>query len=137
MSDFDSGEEFIETQHSSKKRKHTSTESDDFQICKKYRTDGFKFSNQGIWVAVAYEDDCFIGTVLEVASSELATIQFLNRGFQTVYSWPRIYDVANVQSQFVFASDVKVLLNANGRTYSVSEIDYLQQLYEKYTAEYF
>jgi len=39
----------------------------------------------------------YIRMVLEVASSEVATIQFLNRGFQTVYRWPRTDDVADVQ----------------------------------------
>lgn len=121
-----------------KKRKHVSTEFDDFQSCKKFKiADSFTFTNQGIWVAVAYEDDFFIGTVLEVASSEVATVQFLNRGFQNIYRWPRIDDVADVQSKFVFAADVDVLLKANGRTYLVSEVDYLQQLYEKYASEYF
>ena len=84
-----------------------------------------------------YENDFFIGTVLEVASSGVATIQFLNRGFQTVYRWPRIDDVADVRSKFVFAADIEVVLNANGCTYSVSEVDYLQQLYEEYASEYF
>jgi len=58
----------------------------------------FKFNNQGTWVALAYEygDDFCIGTVLEVTSSEVATIQFLNRGIQTVYICPRPDDVAEV-----------------------------------------
>ena len=30
--------------------------------------------NQGSWVAVAYADDFFIGTVLEVTSAEVGTI---------------------------------------------------------------
>ena len=64
----------------------------------------------------------------------MATIQFLNRGFQTVYRWPRIDDVADVQSNFVFAADIEVVLNANGRTYSVSEVDYVQQLFEEYAS---
>jgi len=72
-----------------------------------------------------------------VASSEVATIQFLKRGFQTVYRWPRIDDVADVRSKFVFAADIEVVLNANWRTYSVSEVDYLQQLFEEYAPEYF
>ena len=127
-----------EISNSQRKRKHSSTELDNFESRKKCKTaDVFRFSNQGIWVAVAYDDDFFIGTVLDVANFEVATVQFLNRGFQTTYRWPRIDDVAEVRNQFVFASDVEVVLNANGRTYSVSEIDYLQQLYEEYAAEYF
>ena len=127
-----------EISNSQRKRKHGSTELDNFESRKKCKTaDVFRFSNQGIWVAVAYDDDFFIGTVLDVENFEVATVQFLNRGFQTTYRWPRIDDVAEVRNQFVFASDVEVVLNANGRTYSVSEIDYLQQLYEEYAAEYF
>ena len=123
---------------SQRKRKHSSTELDNCESRKKCKTaDVFRFSNQGIWVAVAYDEDFFIGTVLDVANFEVATVQFLNRGFQTTYRWPRIDDVAEIRNQFVFASDVEVVLNANGRTYSVSEIEYLQQLYEKYAAEYF
>ena len=75
--------------------------------------------------------------MLNVTSPEVATVQFLNRGFQTIYRRPRIDDVADVQNRFVFASDVEVLLCATGRTYCVSEIGCLQQLYEKYAAEYF
>ena len=127
-----------EISNSQRKRKHSSTELDNFESRKKCKTaDVFRFSNQGIWVAVAYDDDFFIGTVLDVANFEVATVQFLNRGFQITYRWPRIDDVAEARNQFVFASDVEVVLNANGRTYSVSEIDYLQQLYEEYAAEYF
>lgn len=132
--DFDLSQEFTQT----KKRKLSLTESDNFQKRKKCKTAAnFTFNTPDTWVAVAYEEEFFIGTVLEVASSEVATIQFLNRGFQTVYRWPRIDDVADVQSKFVFAADIEVVLNANGRTYSVSEIDYLQQLYEEYASEYF
>ena len=51
---------------------------------KKCKTaDVFRFSNQGIWVAVAYDDDFFISTVFDLANFEVATVQFLNRGFQT------------------------------------------------------
>ena len=46
-------------------------------------------------------------------------------------------DVPDVWSKFVFAADIEVVLNANGRTYSVSEVDYLQQLFEEYAPEYF
>ena len=37
-----------------------------------------------------------------------------------------------LKSRINFASDVEFGLSANGCTYSVSQIDYLQQLYEKY-----
>jgi len=68
-----------------------------------------------IWIV----DDLFIGTVLEVISSEVATIQFLNRGLQTVYKCLRTDDVAEVQSELFFAADIEVVLNANGLKYSV------------------
>ena len=51
--------------------------------------------------------------MLNVTSPEVATVQFLNRGFQTIYRRPRIDDVADVQNRFVFASDVEVLLGAH------------------------
>ena len=73
-----------EAEISNSQRKHSSTELDNCESLKKCKTaDVFRFSNQGIWVAVAYDDDFFIGTVFDVANFEVATVQFLNRGFQT------------------------------------------------------
>ena len=57
--------------------------------------------------------------MLEVTSSEVATIQLLN-GLQTVYRCPRTDDVAEVMSEFVLAADIEVVLSANGCKYSVS-----------------
>ena len=35
------------------------------------------------------------------------------------------------------AAEIEVVLNANGHTYSVSEVEYLKKLYEEYALEYF
>ena len=73
--------------NSQRKRKHSSTELDNCESRKKCKTaDVFRFSNQGIWVADAYDDDFFIGTVFDVTNFEVATVQFLNRFSNCIYT---------------------------------------------------
>ena len=104
-------------------------------MCK--TADVFRFSNQGIWVAVAYDDDFFIDTVLDVANFEVATVQFLNRGFKLHIDGQELMMLLKSGINLFLPLMSRLFLNANGRTYSVSEIEYLQQLYEEYAAEYF
>ena len=92
----------------------------------------FSFRNQGMWVAVAYEEDFFIGEVIEKHSDDLATIQFLNRGYTDVFKWPQVEDISKVESRFVFSSDFEVVSSNNGRTWIVTEFNYIKELYTDY-----
>jgi hypothetical protein len=96
----------------------------------------YSFHSQGEWVAVAYETEWFIGSVVKVISSEQAVVQFLSKGHQNVYRWPRIDDLDTIDRKFVFANGFDVN-TANGRIWTVSEVDYLQELYENYSSLYF
>ena len=97
----------------------------------------FSFCNQGMWVAVAYEEDFFIGEVIETHSESLATIQFLNRGYTDVFKWPQLEDVTKVESKFVFTSDFDVVSANNGRTWIVPEFNYIKELYHDYRQIHF
>ena len=96
----------------------------------------YTFKAQGEWVAVAYETEWFIGSVVDVISAERADIQFLSRGHQNIYRWPRVDDIDTVDKRFVFANGFDVS-TSNGRTWSVPEWDYLQDLYKSYCSMYF
>ncbi|XP_033096403.1 uncharacterized protein LOC117100720 [Anneissia japonica] len=96
----------------------------------------YKFNSQGEWLAVAYENEWFVGTVVDIKSSERAVVQFLSKGHQNVYRWPRVDDFDTIDSKFVFAHALDVS-TANGRTWSVPEFDYLQELYSDYCSLYF
>ena len=100
-------------------------------------TTPFIFTQQGMWVAVAYENDFYIGQTTMLDSQETATVQFLNQGYQDIFRWPRVEDVADIESKFVFAFNFDVLSSNNGRTWSVPELDYLTELYQEYKDCYF
>ena len=98
--------------------------------------DTFKFTNQGEWVAIAYESDWFIGTVTEVVTFETAVVQFLSCGPNNVYRWPLVEDIDTIERKFVFANGFEVT-SSNGRTWLCPEQSYLQELYEDYHQTYF
>ena len=88
----------------------------------------FKFSKQGEYVAVAYENDFFIGEVTDVQSTQLGTVQFLEKGYENVFKWPRVEEVCIIDSKFVFAASFDVLSRNNGRTWLVPEYDELNDI---------
>lgn len=51
----------------------------------------FKFSTQGQWVAVFYNEDFYIGQVIDIKDSETATVQYLEKagGRKDFFRWPR------------------------------------------------
>lgn len=92
---------------------------------------------QGTCVAVAYDNDYFIGKVINVQSELSATVQFLNRGYRNVFRWPQVDDIAVIDAKYVFASDFDVALANNGRTCTVPELSYIVELYKQYGSMYF
>ena len=99
--------------------------------------EAFLFTSTGTWVAVAYEGDYFIGEVIEIYDESSAMIQFLTRGFKDVFRYPQIDDVDTIDSKYVFAHDFEVNLSPNGRTWSVPELNYIDDLYKQYAEYYF
>ena len=59
----------------------------------------FSFSDENVWVAVAYEEDFFIGQTRIIHSRNLATIQFLSRGPKGIFCWPRVEDIDKVEAE--------------------------------------
>ena len=96
----------------------------------------FGFKTQGVWVAVAYEGDFFVGSVINVSNSNVATVQFLMRGAKSSFKWPPVDDVAEVESKFVFAHDFDVT-SENGRMWQVPDLEYIEELYNQYVKIYF
>ena len=99
-------------------------------------SDAFIFDKQGVWVAVAYETEFFIGCVISVDNPLKGTIQFLNQGAQSQFRWPRVDDISDVEAKFVFAHDVDVQTQ-NGRVWSIVELEYLNELYQEYKELHF
>jgi len=63
-------------------------------------------------------------------------IQFLQEGANSIFWWPLVDDVSEVDCRFVISSGFEVLIT-NGRPWAVPEIDYLVELYEQYKVSHF
>ena len=81
-------------------------------------------------MAVAYESDWFIGTVIEVVSSDKAIVQFLSCGLNNVYLWPLVEDTDTIKNWFVFANGFEVI-SSNGCTWLAPERSNLQELHDE------
>ena len=64
------------------------------------------FSVQSEFVAVHYDNDYYIGEVVDVLSSEEGVVNFMERCTikSTVFAWPKVPDRCTVHRNFVFAS---------------------------------
>ena len=97
----------------------------------------FQFTKQGT-VAVAYEEQYFIGEVVEIADANKATIQFMRSGYQKTFQWPQVEDLDEVEAQFVFAWDFDVVpRGGRGRVWTVPDLKKIEELYLKYQKKYF
>ncbi|GFR88070.1 hypothetical protein ElyMa_006091500, partial [Elysia marginata] len=76
----------------------------------------FVFENQGVWVAVYYDDRFYVGQVLDAQSKTTALVKFMEetKSQPGRFKWPRIDDVAEVDSSFVFRWGFNVV-STNGR----------------------
>ena len=88
-------------------------------------------------MAVAYEQDFFIGQVAEVYSEQCGLVQFLQRGYQNLFRWPRVDDIADIEARFIFYADFESSSVNRGRSYTLAAIDKIIQLYEEYKTIYF
>jgi hypothetical protein len=103
---------------------------------KKVKSNNFIFERQGTWVAVAYEEDFFLGQVIEVNSNNSGLVQFLNRGYRDVFRWPKVEDMATIDAEFVFHSDFDCH-TPNGRTWLVPDIKQIIKMYQCFRNLYF
>lgn len=93
----------------------------------------FAFSRQGQWLAVFYDNDFYLGQVIEVKGEETAVVQFLEKtaGRKDYFRWPHKV-VSDVIKDYVFAWDFEVLpVSQQGRVWRVPEIDKLKAAYQQ------
>ncbi|KAL8615928.1 hypothetical protein ACOMHN_034604 [Nucella lapillus] len=93
-----------------------------------------EFTRQGEWVAVFYDQGFFIGQVTLVENPGTAHVSFLEntKSRRDYFRWPRVEDVANVDSQYVFRWDVEVLPVSNdGRIWQVSDLQDIADAYKR------
>ena len=96
----------------------------------------FKFERQGDWVAVAYEQDFFVGQVVEVYNN-CGMVQFLNQGYPNVFRWPKVDDTAETESKCVFSSNFECVLQHKGRTWLIPETKQITKSYEQHKQQIF
>ena len=100
----------------------------------------FKFTGQGLWVAVVYESDTlkgsefYIGQVVDVHSEDRGTVNFLQQcGVKdSLFKFPSSPDIeTDVSSEFVFAWDFNVG-STNGRIWSIENMKELRRKFRLY-----
>ena len=70
----------------------------------------FEFQQQGETVAVYYENDFYIGQVINILNPDQADINFLSsKGNTNEFRWPRSEDIDCVEAKFVFYSGFELL----------------------------
>ncbi|KAG1680861.1 hypothetical protein GQR58_012116 [Nymphon striatum] len=96
-----------------------------------------EFSKQGSWVVVAYDEDFFIGQVIDIASESTGTVQFMSMGYNKTFKWPRSDDIDVIDSKFVFCHDFEVITSGSrGRMWSVPDLAKLEIMYQKYKGKF-
>ncbi|KAL8580974.1 hypothetical protein ACOMHN_017540 [Nucella lapillus] len=117
---------------------HDSSSEDDLEppLPKRQRTmePTLELTRQGEWVAVFYDQGFFIGQVTLVENPGTAHVSFLEntKSCRDYFRWPRVEDVANVDSQYVFRWDVEVLPVSNdGRIWQVSDLQDIADAYKR------
>ena len=94
---------------------------------------------QSEFVAVHYDNDYYIGEVVDVLSSEEGVINFMERCTirSTAFAWPKVTDRCTVHRNFVFASgnDISLVpISSSGRTWCVQDMTVLLMKYTHFRA---
>ena len=94
---------------------------------------------QSEFVAVHYDNDYYIGEVVDVLSSEEGVINFMERCTirSTAFAWPKVPDRCTVHRNFVFASGNDISLapiSSSGRTWRVQDMTVLLMKYTHFRA---
>jgi hypothetical protein len=98
----------------------------------------FHFTEQGTWVAVYYDDDYYIGQVVQVLKETKAVINFMQKcGVRkNLLKWPTSPDVDEVDASYVIAWGIPITTQ-NGRFRTLyhladDEYDRLDTLFNEY-----
>ena len=92
------------------------------------------FSRQGEWVAVYYNDDFYIGQVVDVHSPTEATVKYLRKanGRADYFKWPLVEDVAKTNVFYVFRSNLEVVpVSSDFRVWKVDSIGDISAGYKR------
>ena len=98
----------------------------------------FKFSNQGVWVAVAYDEEFFIGQVIEVKGELCCSIQFMKMGYNQTFKCSVSEDIGeDIESMFVFHHGFDVLpRGSSAGLWSVPDLTKIEKMYHKYKRQF-
>lgn len=109
----------------------------DQQPAKMRKLNSFTFSQQGEWVAVFYDEEFYIGQVVNIANDQQADVQFLERCSlsNAKFRWPRKDDIDTVDAKYVFSSNFEVT-TSNGRVWTVMDVGLIDELYKIYKRQY-
>lgn len=127
LSDLEDGDEFQELQDS---LKFVNADEDEFGQ--------FRFTKQGVWVAVFYDNDFYVGEVAAVNSEFEGQVAFMERCKfkKSVFRWPDASSIETVDFKHVFASEFDVRPVQNGRRWEIPSLESLEILYQKYKMVY-
>ena len=102
-----------------------------------YTFGDFLFTQTGQYVAVYYDDDFHVGSVINIISPELAEVNFMKKCSvsNNTFLWPQKPDQDKIAAMFVFDSDFDIA-SQNGRVWSVVEHSSIAQKYNAYKQKY-
>ncbi|XP_044179015.1 uncharacterized protein LOC114974427 [Acropora millepora] len=86
------------------------------------------------WVAVAYEEDFFVGQIEKKLANKVR-ITFLEQKKDTFFSWPKRKDRADIKPAFIFCRNLEVLQEKDN--YIVKHLTELRQKFEGFSSKYF
>ena len=98
----------------------------------------FSFKQQGASVAVAFDDNVYIGQVMDIKSNNMATVKFLRqiKGAEQsgAFKWPQIDDMSDVDSKFIV--DMNFTILPCGRTVKIPGYDQILEKFQLYPELY-
>ncbi|GFS27350.1 nucleoprotein TPR-like [Elysia marginata] len=97
-------ENFVQDQESSDSESLISEDDRDDSTTEPWQGE-FKFQAGNSWVAVYYDEQFYVGQVINIISADSAEIKFLEqtKANEEYFRWPRADDIAVVDAKFVFA----------------------------------
>ena len=93
----------------------------------------FAFSAQGQWVAVYFDNDFYIGQVVNISSCDKACVKYMTScsARPSCYKWPQPEDIAETAAHFVFSWDFDVVPTAGGRLWEVASTRSIKKIYQQ------
>lgn len=79
-------------------------------------------------MAVAYDDQYFVGEVQEIQDQKVR-VKFLKKGQDGFYSWPKRNDIEIVEIKFIFSATIKCEGVNNGRGFFIVDEEILDEEY--------